>query len=131
MVRHSSCPASATIQRPQAKSDRTCPTQSGITIGVDWSEGWMATVRMKVGFQVSEERSGRLDEPVEVVPPAMAGQLRFQGAPQALWTAKHDEPTAVVPAPGQGHGRYRCTALLCPLPTPLHGDNAATRKLSY
>jgi hypothetical protein len=51
---------------------------------VGWSEGWAAVVGMEVNFQVGEERLGRVDEAVKVVPPAMAGQLVLQLAPQAL-----------------------------------------------
>lgn len=39
---------------------------------------------MEVDFQVGQECSGRLDEAVEVVPPAMAGQRRLEVAPHAL-----------------------------------------------
>lgn len=49
-----------------------------------WSEGRAVVVSMEVDFQVGQERVGRLHEAVEVVPPAMAGELRFQVAPQTL-----------------------------------------------
>jgi hypothetical protein len=39
---------------------------------------------MEVDLQVSQERRGRLEKAVEIVPPAMAGHLRLQVAPQAL-----------------------------------------------
>lgn len=43
-----------------------------------------AVVRREVDLQVSQERRGRLDEAVKVVPPAMAGQLVHRVAPQVL-----------------------------------------------
>lgn len=39
---------------------------------------------MEVDFRPGEERLERLHQPVAVVPPALAGQLRLQVAPQAL-----------------------------------------------
>lgn len=48
-----------------------------------WSEG-RAVVGMEVDFQISQECRGRRHQVVAIVPPAMAGQLRLEGAPQPL-----------------------------------------------
>ena len=48
-----------------------------------WPEGWPIR-RMEVHLRRGQKRLGRLHQAVEVIPPAMAGQVLLQVAPQPL-----------------------------------------------
>jgi hypothetical protein len=56
---------------------------SGLAEVVDWSEAG-AVGRVEVNLEVGQERLGRVEEAVAVIPPAMTGQLLLHIAPEPL-----------------------------------------------